>query len=201
MTADDSLVVNHDAAYHSLPIEKTTYARLASIPLANGETLPTLRGYLLAGMERAHSTKLVCEIKPSEAGTERAQAIAERVVRLVEELRAQEFVVYISFDHAMLKKIITVDPACHTQYLQGDRTPEQLKADGITGADYHLSVFKAHPEWIESAKKLGIVLNAWTVNSEADMDWLLARGFGYITTNEPELLQERIVRAAAETGR
>ncbi len=196
MTADDSLVVNHDPSYHSLPIETTPYARLTAFTLANGEKLPTLREYLRAGMEGAHSTTLVCEIKPSEAGTERGQAIAERVVRLVEEFRAQEIVVYISFDHAMLKKIIAMDPSCRTQYLQGDRTPEQLKTDGITGADYHLSVFKAHPEWIESAKNLGIVLNAWTVNTAPDMDWLLVRGFGYITTNEPELLQERIAQLA-----
>lgn len=35
-------------------------------------------------------------------------------------------------------------------------------------------------------------LNAWTVNSINDMDWLLLNQFNYITTDEPELLLERI---------
>ena len=48
MTADDSLVINHDPQYNKLDIEKTSYAELASHKLSNGETLPTLRQYLLA---------------------------------------------------------------------------------------------------------------------------------------------------------
>jgi glycerophosphoryl diester phosphodiesterase len=83
---------------------------------------------------------------------------------------------------------VEINPKAATQYLKGDLSPEQLKADGITGADYHFSVFQKHPEWIENAKKNGIALNAWTVNEEADMKWLLQQKFDYITTNEPELL-------------
>src|SRR5690349_9199648 len=49
MTADDSLVINHDPRYHDMEIEKRLYRELISIPLSNGETLPTLRQYLLAG--------------------------------------------------------------------------------------------------------------------------------------------------------
>jgi glycerophosphoryl diester phosphodiesterase len=66
--------------------------------------------------------------------------------------------------------------------------PEQLKTDGISGADYHLTIFRKNPEWISRAQKSNIVLNAWTVNAKEDMQWLLANGFQFITTNEPELL-------------
>ena len=96
--------------------------------------------------------------------------------------------VYISFDYDILKKIIGIDPSAITQYLNGDLPPEQLKADGIKGADYHFSVFQQHPEWIETAKQNKITLNAWTVNDEPTMQWLIKNGFDYITTNEPELL-------------
>lgn len=109
-------------------------------------------------------------------------------------------VVYISFDYDILKKIRTMNPTVSLQYLQGDKSPEQLKADGISGLDYHFSVFKKHPEWIESAKKNNITLNAWTVNDAEDMDWLIANGFNYITTNEPELLQERIKLSPVSNG-
>ncbi len=191
MTSDDILVVNHDADYEGMLIAETPYAHLAEHKLSNGETLPTLREYILAGLENNTSTRLVCEIKPAET-VERGRKMAEKAEQLVKELNAEDMTVYISFDYDILKKIEELNPKAHTQYLKGEKAPEQLKADGIDGADYHFNTFKKHPEWIESAKKLGIVLNAWTVNDPADMDWLLEEGFDYITTNEPELLLEKI---------
>ncbi len=154
--------------------------------------LPTLSEYITAGIENNNSTRLVCEIKPSEISKERGKLIATKVVRLIHELKAEQRVEYISFDYDILKKIIEINPNAITQYLEGNKSPAQLKADGISGADYHFSVFKTHPGWIESAKKNNIILNAWTVNEVADMNWLLANGFDFITTNEPELLFERI---------
>ena len=190
MTADDILVVNHDDDYNGMPIAETSYADLAAHRFSNGEKLPTLREYILAGMENNSSTRLVCEIKPANT-VERGQQIAEKTLGLVKELKAEDRTVYISFGYEILKRIENVNPKAHTQYLNGDKSPEQLKADGIDGADYHFKVFKKHPEWIESAKKNGIALNAWTVNDPADMDWLIKEDFDFITTNEPELLLEK----------
>ena len=191
MTSDDSLVINHDPHYHTWTIEKTQYAELEKTPLSNGEKLPTLREYLLAGLQNNRSTQLVLEIKPSVISKERGQQVAERVVKLVHQLNAAPKTIYISFDYAICKKVKRLDPQAHVQYLNGDKSPEALKQDGIDGADYHFSVFKKNPEWIEQAKKNRIALNAWTVNDVAEMDWLLASKFEYITTNEPELLAER----------
>lgn len=188
MTADDSLVINHDPHYRQLQIEKTEYKALVQMPLANGEPLPTLRSYLLAGLRDNPSTRLVVEIKPSDLGEDRARTIAEKVVRLVQELGAPAKVVYISFDYDILKRIEELDARAQTQYLTGDRTPDQLKTDGIDGADYHFSVFQKNPEWVSLAKEKGLVLNAWTVNEATDMQRLMAQGFDFITTNEPELL-------------
>lgn len=194
-TSDDSLVINHDPNFFKLPIEKTDYATLAKNKLSNGETLPTLRQYLLAGLQNNTSTRLILEIKPSSISKERGQETAVRVVKLVEELHAQRMSAYISFDYDILKKILQVDPSAHTQYLEANQPPGQVKADGIAGIDYHYSAFKTHPEWIESARKSKIVLNAWTVNDTATMDWLLQNKFDLITTNEPELLMERVKAA------
>lgn len=191
MTADDVLIINHDPHYNKLDIEKTTYKELKKFKLSNGEVLPTLRQYLLAGLKNNTNTKIVCEIKPS-ATKERGQLITERVVKLVKELKADNMLVYISFDYDILKKIVQLDPKAPTQYLEGNKSPDQLKADGISGADYYFTVFQTHPDWITSAKKNKIALNAWTVNNADDMDWLLANGFDFITTNEPELLFERL---------
>ena len=186
MSADDSLVINHDPTHNKLEIEKTNYAELIQHPLSNGEKLPTLREYLLAGVENNTHTDLVLEIKPSGLGAERAQRIVDRVVDLVKELKPPYRIVYISFDYNMCLHLLKRIPKAHVQYLNGDKTPDQLKEAGIRGMDYNFSVFKKHPEWITRAKELGIVLNVWTVNDLTMMQGFLDQGFELITTNEPE---------------
>lgn len=192
MTADDSLVINHDPHFNTLEIEKTNYADLSTFKLSNGEKLPTLKEYILAGIGNNNATRLVCEIKPSEISKERGIRIAAKTVQLIQELKTREMVVFISFDYAILKKIMELNPKASTQYLEDDQSFEQLKKDGIRGADYHFSSFKKHPEKIKEARKNNITLNAWTVNNAADIDWLILNGFDFITTNEPELVFERI---------
>lgn len=205
MTADEILVINHDNAYNKLSIEKTNYADLLAFKLSNGEKIPTLREYILAGLENNTHTRLVCEIKPSDISKERGKAVAVKVVELVKELKAEQMVVYISFDYDILKAVLAKNPRAITQYLEGDQSPEVLKKDGIAGADYHFSVFQKQSgsyaeDWIASAQKNKIQLNAWTVNKVEDMDWLLANQFDFITTNEPELLMERIKKSPVSSN-
>jgi glycerophosphoryl diester phosphodiesterase len=191
MTADDSLVINHDPTFHALQIEANTYAALTQNKLSNGENLPTLRDYIIAGKTGNTHTRLIFEVKPSKVSKERGADVGLRVLKMVRELKVEALAVYISFDYNILTTMLKADPSLATQYLNGDKTPEQVKADGITGIDYNISVFKKNPDWIGSAQKLGVVLNAWTVNDPADMDWLLDNKFPFITTNEPELLLDK----------
>jgi glycerophosphoryl diester phosphodiesterase len=191
MTVDDSLVINHDPAFQKLTIEKTVFAELRKLSLSNGEAFPTLREYLQAGIENNKTTRLVLEIKPSDIGKERAKEIVTKVLATVKATGAIYKTVYISFDYDMLKTIHHLDPNASTQYLNGDKSPEQLAKDGINGLDYHYSVFQKNPAWIVEAKKLGLILNAWTVNDPAIMDWLIKEGFDFITSNEPELLLQK----------
>ena len=78
--------------------------------------------------------------------------------------------------------------------MNGNKSPDEVKADGISGIDYYLKVFKKHPEWIKSAKENGIILNAWTVNTPEDLDWLINNDFDFITTDEPELLLKMVAK-------
>lgn len=191
-TADDSLVINHDAHFNKLLIEKTNYADLMQFKLSNGEKLPTLHEYISEGIKNNKHTLLVCEIKPSEISKERGKETAVRSVEIIKKLKADKNTCYISFDYDILKQIRTIDPKTSLQYLEGNKSPKEVKADNINGVDYHYSVFKKHPEWIKEAKDNKVILNAWTVNEAADMDWIIEHKFNYITTNEPELLKERL---------
>lgn len=188
MTADDSLIINHDEAYHGNTIEKTNYAQLVSIPLANGEKIPTLREYIIAGLQNNSQTMLVIEIKPSGISTQRAEQAAEKAVSLVHLLNAEKKVCYISFDFHILEKIRSLDTTAILQYLEGDKSPATLQQAGINGADFHFSVYEEHPDWIKDALKLNMLLNVWTVNEKEQLQQFVNRHFNYITTNEPGLL-------------
>ena len=210
LTADDTLVVTHDPEYAGLPVGEHAYAELAATPLPNGETLPTLRAYLREGLRQnrravlrgAPATTLVCEVKPDGADPGRGLRAARLAVDLVAELGARRQTVYISFGYDICGEIVRRDPGAHVQYLGGDRTPAECAADGLAGLDYHFAVFREHPSYIPEAKALGLALNAWTVNDSADVAWLLAEGFDYVTTDEPELAGRLAESArAGETAR
>jgi glycerophosphoryl diester phosphodiesterase len=190
MTADSVLVVNHDHTFQGIPIETSTYAELLVKKHSNGESIPKLDDYIKAGLGQSN-TILVAEIKPSKVSKARSLALAQKVVELVKQLNASPMVAYISFDYDILKKVRELDPAAPLQYLNGDASAEKLQADGF-GADYHYNVFQKDPNWIRNARKLGVVVNAWTVNDPAMMDALLAENIDLITTNEPELLLKKL---------
>ncbi|MFH7015239.1 glycerophosphodiester phosphodiesterase family protein [Flavobacterium sp. FlaQc-47] len=191
-TADDSLIINHDAHYNKLLIEETNYADLIKFKLSNGEKLPTLREYITEGKKNNKHTILVCEIKPSEISKERGKLTALKTVETIKKLKAEKMTSYISFDYEILKQIRQVDKVTSLQYLEGNKSPIEVKSDNISGIDFHYSVFQKHPEWIKEAKENNITLNVWTVNDAAIMDWIVENKFDYITTNEPELLNQRI---------
>ena len=192
MTADEVLIVTHDADYHGMQIEDLTYAELSKVRLPNGEILPKLKDFIAAGMKNNNRTGFVCEIKPCKY-KKNNDIIATKAVQIVKNLKAENYILtYISFAYNILLKIKEVDPNAKTQYLDGSKTPEALKLDGITGLDYHVHKFRNKPEWIASAKEKGLVLNAWTANKVEDIDWLIAQDFDFITTDEPELAFERL---------
>lgn len=192
LTKDEVLVINHDPHHEGMDIEKTDYAELVKKPLKNGEKLPTLAQYLKAGMYQK-TTKLITEIKPSPTSKERSLLLAQKVVEMVRKMKAQDWVVYISFDYDILKKVVELDKNANTQYLNGGISPELLKADGITGADYHFSVFQKDENWLVNAQKLGVATNAWTVNDTLIMDFMLIRKIDFLTTDEPEKALKRVV--------
>jgi glycerophosphoryl diester phosphodiesterase len=193
MTADDSLVVNHDPHFAKLDIEKHTYAELAAHTLSNGETLPTLRSYLLAGSKDNKRTRLILEIKPSPSGVARGELIATKVLQLVKDCGAEAITEYISFDLAILKQLLKIDNKVITHYLNGELSPYALKSLGIRGMDYNYSVYQKNPDWITESKNAGVILNVWTVNESAKLDWCIQQKFDFITTNEPELLFQKLI--------
>jgi glycerophosphoryl diester phosphodiesterase len=187
MSEDGELVISHDPVIGGKTIESTPAADIARIMLKNGDFVPTLKEYLDAAKTQ-NKTRLFLEIKSSGISQERTLALTEKVVRMVHESKVQAWVQYISFNYAALMRVKELDPAAVTAYLSGDKTMEQLKRDGISGADYPFYSFHSDTAMTRTAHRLGLMVNAWTVDTKEEMEYLLKQGVDLITTNEPEML-------------
>ena len=192
MSVDSVLVINHDPTIQGLTIANTTAAQLGNLKLSSGENMPTLEAFLKAGLNQ-NTTKLVLEIKPT-TNKNRALKLAQKVVAMVKELKAQAWIDYISFDYNICLEVQRQDPYARVAYLNGDKAPAVLASDKLWGFDYHFSVFQKNENWIEEAKQKGLTINAWTVNDEGMMKWFLDKKIDFITTNEPELLLKLVAR-------
>ena len=189
ITADGVPVVFHDAKWDGKRIDESTYPELMSHRLANGEFLPTLQQYLQLGKKLPY-TKLILEIK-SHKNDEQNLKIVQECVKLVKELGLEKQVDYIAFSRYVCEQLVLLTPGSKIAYLNGDLKPKEVKKMGLTGIDYHLGVFKKNPEWVKKAKKLGLEVNVWTVNSEEDLKtFSQMEGIDLITTDEPVALQK-----------
>ena len=190
ITTDGQLVVNHDETFKGVTIQDATAAVCTAVRLNNGEQLPTLEQYLSRGQQL--TTRLILELKPHRTPEQETKAI-EGIVRMIKDFNLENRVEYISFSKHATKEFIRLAPkGTPVYYLSGDATPQELKSWGCAGPDYHFSVFQKNPEWIEQCHKLGMKVNAWTVNDAKNMHWLIEHKFDFITTNEPVLLQQEL---------
>lgn len=156
-------------------LETSTYADITARPLANGEKIPTLREYI-AVSQQYPQTKLIIKVI-------KALNYEAKVEYLIGYLPLyKEFAAMTDRPIAYLGRWMEELPEMH---------PDTIAVYGIKYLDYQDVHYHAHPEWIDSFKADRIHLNAWTINTEESMDFFLANGFNYITTDYPTLLLQK----------
>lgn len=179
----DGVVVFHDDI-EDVKIEDANYADIKNKRLSNGETLPTLAAYLAAAQSLGH-TRLILEVKEHAKKSDEDRCVGA-ILRQVAKAHLADRVEYISFiKHACDYLVANAPKGVKVSYLNGDLTPKQAQEAGYAGIDYEDQVWRAHPTWIKEAKQLGLITNVWTVDKTSDLKWLLAKGIGFVTTNEP----------------
>lgn len=187
LTADKGLIVNHDASYKGVKMEKATLKECTALVLSNGEHMPSLQDYV--NKAKKLKTKLILELKEHSTPEQENEAVAA-IVKMIKKAGLEKRTEYISFSLNATKEFIKQAPkGTLVYYLNGELNPKELKELGCAGPDYEFSVIKKHPEWIAQSHELGMKVNVWTVNSEKDMKWLIEQNVDFITTNEPVLLQ------------
>jgi len=187
LSSDNKVVLSHDPVIGGKTVEETTAEELFTVPFKDGDFLPSLEEYISLIKEQ-NKTRLVLEVKTSQKGKERSEAVAEASVKMVHEMKAQAWVDYITFSFDAAKRIRELDPTAKILYLEANKTLEELKEANMSGIDYHYSHFSKDKDLVNKAKAMGLLTNVWTVNKEADIKIMLDQNVDYITTDEPELL-------------
>ncbi|MBO7610269.1 MAG: glycerophosphodiester phosphodiesterase [Muribaculaceae bacterium] len=190
MSRDGVLFVNHDETINGIEIQKAKAREVRDQKLSNGETIPTLEQLLQVA--QGTTLQLVCELKPHDDKYQEAQAI-KKILKLFKKYGMENRVTYITFSYPGMRLLIQQAPkGTEVYYLNGELSPITLKTLGSAGPDYEYCIFKSHPEWIQECEQLGMKTNVWTVNKREDLQWCIDNGIDYITTNEPELLQQML---------
>ena len=195
LTSDGELVVFHDKKLgkeYKHPIAEMTAEEVTAHRLPNGESVPTLAEYLTEALKYP-DLHLVFELKPHPTSSQEKEAVAKGV-QMVEDMGLADRTDYISFSLGACREFHRVAPEAKVFYLNGNLSPEELKAEGFAGPDYHYGIFELHPSWIGESHSLGLETNVWTVNSDSLLRRYIKKGIGYITTNRPEEALEMIDR-------
>lgn len=194
ITSDGVPVIHHDDSIRGLRIEEHSFDELKNHVLGNGEKLPTLKNYLKRGRQLL-PMQLILEIKPHLTPENENRAV-DAVVELVSRYGLQNRTEFISFSMNICERLHAQLPDCKVAYLNGDLSPKEVMEKGLTGVDYHYSIFtNKHPEWLDEAHQIGCEVNVWTVNSPEMLEMFAADPrVDIITTNAPVLLQEIIAR-------
>lgn len=194
MTEDGELVVIHgpwlgeEGDNDRLNIQRSDLATLRSKRLANGEPVPTFDEFLqqVASNPNIH---LYVEIK-EHATPQIESEVVRRVVAAVREYRLQERVTYLSFRQHICNELQRLAPSSTAvAYLAGNLTPRYVEGLGYTDICYTVETLKRRSRWISEAKRLGLRVGVWTVNSVADARWALEQGVDYIITDDPMLVR------------
>lgn len=183
LTKDSVAVVNHDDDIAGQVISETVYPQLQELRLKNGEVLPTLDAYLAAGKEQPE-VQLILEIKPHKTELEE-NTLVRIIVDRVKALGMERQVEYISFSLNVCRQLAARTPSSSISYLRSDIAPKELKEMGINGIDYHYKALLQKPEWIAEAHRLGMTVNAWTVNEQETIRQLKEQQVDFVTTDRP----------------
>lgn len=192
LTKDNVIVVNHDNDIKGMPIHTNDFSAFKDVRLKNGEKVPTLDDYLVQGA-KSKTTKLVLEIKIQD-NVDRTIMLADMCIqKLIDHnLYDPSRVMFISFSLEACKHLAVVAPEFTNQYLSGDLSPDQLHEFGINGLDYHYNALEKHPEWVKRAHELGMSVNSWTVDKDANIQNMIDLGVDCITTNVPLKVREML---------
>ncbi len=196
ISKDGRLVVFHDDEMSRLTgytgsIADYTYAELCRMPVIHAvdattkDVAPLLEDVLALLHERSLAVNI--ELKNSRAAF---PGLEEKTIAAVEAAGMKQAAIYSSFNHYSLLKVRQLDPDafCGLLYDAMLYQPwDYAKRLGVQALHPHFSEPTFVPYEVESAHRLGLAVNAWTVNEEADIRRMVEMNCDGIISNYPDV--------------
>ena len=184
LTADGRLVVNHDGKWNGKTVQSSSYAELTGIP--------TFESFITEALKYT-DTKLVIEIKEHSSAA-KDEECTSKMLKMVNDMGYASYAEYISFSLPVCQQIAASQKEAVVGYLRSTDDLQGLKDSGIMCADFGYEYLFNNKAIFTTAHDLGMVVNAWTVNSDNDMKKAIGLGVDYITTDNPDSLKEILDR-------
>ncbi len=194
LTKDGQLVVCHDEKIDRTSngqglVKDHTLAELKDLIFNNHNEaypdckIPTLEEVL----QLVKPTKMVINIE-LKTGEYEYDGIEEKTVELVRKYKMQDRIIYSSFNHYSIKKILEIEPTADCGLLHTDCIVDiadyacRLGAKNLHPDKYFLD----HKNYYSDAVAHNLKINAWTVNDEKDIIKDLNFKINAIITNYPD---------------
>lgn len=194
MTKDGQVVVIHDETIDRVSdgtgaVRDYTLEELKKFHFSNhmenyeNAVIPTLKEVL--DLIKSSSMLLNIELK---TGIYWYPNLEEKTMELVKEAGMEDRVIYSSFNHYSIKKILELDSHAECAFLYSDvilNVDKYAKNAGVCGlhpAVYHLKMAEFLKEYQES----GLKVRVWTVNKKEDMEIFIKADLEAVITNYPD---------------
>lgn len=195
LTKDGEMVVVHDEQIDRVSdgtglVKDYTLAELKEFhfnktqPEYKDAKIPTLREVY----EALKPTKLTINVE-LKTGIFWYENLEEKVLELTREMGMEDRVIYSSFNHYSIAKILELDPEAKTGILYADviydvvNYAKKIGTGALHPATFHVQMADFLQQYVES----DLAVHVWTVNDKAEIERLMKAGVDAVITNYPDV--------------
>lgn len=185
-TQDGEIVVHHDPSVLGLPIAQARWRDLSTVPLANGETIPTLA----QALDVLGTLKVFVEVKVLDPRWD------DRLLAVLDEGPNPGGYAVHSFAFHVVRRLGAKRPSLPRGVLSevATKSPKQTLEDASAQTLWQERA-TLDERLVKDVHGLGATIMAWTVDNPSDMERFVEWGVDGLCTNHPERAR-RVVDAS-----
>jgi len=185
-TQDGEIVVHHDPSVLGLPIAQARWRDLSTVPLANGETIPTLA----QALDVLGTLKVFVEVKVLDPRWD------DRLLAVLDEGPNPGGYAVHSFAFHVVRRLGAKRPSLPRGVLSevATKSPKQTLEDASAQTLWQERA-TLDERLVKDVHGLGATIMAWTVDNPSDMERFVQWGVDGLCTNHPERAR-RVVDAS-----
>ncbi len=199
-TSDGKLVLCHDASMKrtsgvNLDIARSTWSELSLLDVAfqyrniHGLTIQKCPPQRMPLLEEA--IDLILKEKKARLSLQPKMDCVDKIAAVIKKMKAED---WVGFNDGNLSYMSRAKELLPSAVIFWDRSPNfEVEKDIAVARDKKFDALVVHftsltPEKISKIQKAGLVVGAWTVDDEKEMEKLLKMGVERIYTDDPNLL-------------